>query len=221
MSNEISRVLEECFIDEKRLLEEYREQGLCWRHDDEMFSKLTNILLPLSIGALTLPYLKVGAPKLLAVTGGVMLMTFWFFSSLSYENRFDIRWSRIHEIERILGLDSHLRIDRKRAKTILKGQDLRCWMFIVYLFIASLVTCDIEVKATGTEVRPTNTKVEATLGTIDIWTTPDFWLLDERVIQLVITVETIVAFIIAAAVVGIWVWICKRDDKRSSPENEV
>ena len=50
---------------EKRLLEEYKELGLCWRHDDEVFGRLTAILLPLA-SALTLPYLKTGTPKLLA-----------------------------------------------------------------------------------------------------------------------------------------------------------
>ena len=43
---------------EKHILEEYRELGLCWRHDDEWFSKLTAVLLPLSIAALALPYLN-------------------------------------------------------------------------------------------------------------------------------------------------------------------
>ena len=70
------------------LLEEYKELGLSWRHDSESFSKLTAVLLPLSIAALTLPYLKAGTPKLLATVGGLMLMTFWFFSSLAYENRY-------------------------------------------------------------------------------------------------------------------------------------
>ena len=47
---------------EERLMDEYREQGFCWRHDDEMLSRLTAVLLPLSIAALTLPYLKHGPP---------------------------------------------------------------------------------------------------------------------------------------------------------------
>ena len=34
---------------EKRVLEEYKELDLCWRHDDEVFSKLIAVLIPLSI----------------------------------------------------------------------------------------------------------------------------------------------------------------------------
>ena len=50
------------------LLEEYKELGLSWRHDSESLSKLTTVLLPLSIAALTLPYLKPAElPTLLAV----------------------------------------------------------------------------------------------------------------------------------------------------------
>ena len=73
---------------EKRLLEEYKEQGLCWRHDDDVFTKLTAVLQPLSIAALTLPYFKDGVSKLLATAGGLMLMVFWFLLSQSYENKF-------------------------------------------------------------------------------------------------------------------------------------
>ena len=179
---------------ERRLLEEYREQGLCWRHDDEMFSRLTAVLLPLSIAALTLPYLKNGGvPKLLVASGGLMLMAFWFFSSESYEDRLNIRWSRIHQIEALLGLDSHLRMDRERAKSVLKGRPLRWYVFIAYTVIALLVTCDIKVEYT------------------DVWT-----------INSVITAETIVFLIIVAIVVGIWICtlIINRDRKRSNSESK-
>ena len=130
---------------EKRLLEEYREQCLCWKHDDDIFSKLTAVLFPLSIAALTLPYLKAGPPKLLCVVGGLMLIAYWFFTSESIEDRSNIRWSRIHEIERFLGFDSHLRIDRERQKSVWKGVPLRRLIFIAYITIALFVTCDIKV----------------------------------------------------------------------------
>ena len=179
---------------EKRLLEEYKELGLCWRHDDEMFSKLTAVLLPLSIAALTLPYLRAGTPKLLAAAGGLMLITFWFLSYLIHKSRFEIRFSRIHEIEWILGLDSHLRYERESTKRRLKDQHLRYGVFIVYLVVALFVTCDINV------TRETDTKVEATLETIDVWTSPDLWPTDAWVIKFVITTETIVCFIIVGIV---------------------
>ena len=89
----------------------------------------------------------------------------------------------------------------------MKSQNLRRWMFAVYIVIALLVACDIEVKTIGIEVQPTDTKVEATLGAIDIWTTPDLWPSEEWIVKLSITVETIVALITIAIVVGIWGWI--------------
>ena len=138
---------------EKRLLEEYRELGLCWRHDDEMFSKLTNVLFPLSIGALTLPYLKDGVPKLLAAVGGLTLMTFWFLSYLIHKRRFEIRFTRIHEIEWILGLDSHLKYERKSIKNKLKDQPLRYCVFIVYLLIVLFVGCNMKVEAADPKVK--------------------------------------------------------------------
>ena len=202
------------------LLEEYNELGLSWRHDSESFSKLTAVLLPLSIAALTLPYLKAGTPKLLAAVGGLMLMTFWFFSSLAYENRSYIRWSRMHEIERILGFDSHLRIDRERAKNVLKIQGLRSWMFRLYLVIAFFLTCYIKVEAGNFRIEPDIRKFAATLGSVDVLTTPDLWPSHEWTVKLIITVETLVYLIIAATVVWIWGWVCKHDSKGSNPENE-
>ena len=202
------------------LLEEYKEQSLFCRLDSELFSKLTAVLLPLSIAALTLPYLKPGTPKLLAAVGGLMLMTFWFFLSLNYENKLRIRWSRIHEIERILGFDSHLRIDRERAKSVLKAQRLRSWMFGLYLAIVFFVTCYIKVESTDIRMEPDVRKFGTTLGSVDVLTTPNLWLSDEWIVKISITVETLVYLIIAAVVVRIWVWICKRDGKRPSPENK-
>lgn len=201
------------------LLEEYKELGLCWRHDNETLAKLTVVLFPLSIAALTLPYLNGGAFKLPTVIGGLMLMTFWFFSSLTYENRSYIRWSRMHEIEQILGFDSHLRIKRERVKSVLKVQGLRCWMFRLYLVIAFFVTCYIKVDARNIRYEIPYT-IGATLANVGVLITPDLWPFEEWIVKLVITVETLVYLIIAAAVVWIWVWICKNDSKDSSPENE-
>ena len=202
------------------LLEEYKELGLCWRHDDEAFSKLTAVLLPLSIGALTLPYLKTGAPKLLAASGGLMLMAFWAFLSELLARRLKIRFSRIHELERILEFDSHLRYHTKIDKRVWKAQLLRRWVFIVYIVIAFFVTCYIKVESTDIIIGDNVRKFGATLATVAVWTTPNLWFPEEWIVKLVITVETLVYLIIAATVVRIWVWICKRDSKDSSPENE-
>lgn len=202
------------------LLEEYKELGLSWRHDSESFSKLTAVLLPLSIAALTLPYLKAGPPKLLATVGGLMLMTFWFLSSLTYENRSNIRWSRMHEIEGILGFDSHLRIKRERVKSILKVQGLRRWIFGLYLAIAFFVTCYIKVESTSIMRGDNIGMIGATLGNVGVLTTPNLWFSEDWTVKLVITVETLLYLIIATVVVWIWRWICKHDSKSSSPKNK-
>ena len=169
---------------ENRLLEEYRELGVCWRQDDDWISKWTAVLLPLSIVALTLPYLKPPAPKLLAVTGGLALITYWYLSSLISKRRFEIRFSRIHQIEEILGLDSHLRYHRKSAKSVMKHQPLRCGMFVAYLVIAFFVTLE--------------TKVEK----IKEWT-----------VSSVFTFETFVYLIIIGIIVGFifGIWIGRRE----------
>lgn len=179
---------------EKRLLEEYRELGLCWRHDDEWISKWTAVLLPLSIAALTLPYLKVDVPKLLAVTGGLTLITYWYLSSLISKRRFEIRFSRIHQIEEILGLDSHLRYRRKSEKSILKHQRLRFGMFLVYSVIAVFVTLE--------------TKVEK----IQEWT-----------VTLAFTFQAFVVLILVGIIIGfiIGYWVGSRDHKCSSHQDNV
>ena len=236
MSNEIPRVLDECSVNEKYLLEEYRDQGLCWRHDDDVFAKLTAVLLPLSIAALTLPYFKDGVPKLLAASGGLTLMAFWILSSKLYSRRLKIRFSRIHEIERILGFDSHLRYDRKTNPKVWKAQLLRYCMFGVYLVTALSITCDIKVEATDPKVKiahsvaqfirvSSNPKVETALWTIDLWPPFGLWSTDAWIIKLVITTETFAFLIIIVAVViavCIWILICigwryfkkRRDEKR-------
>ena len=63
------------------LLEEYKELGLNVRNDNDALLKLTALFLPLAIAALALPYWKTGTPKLLAISGGVTLMTIWFLNS--------------------------------------------------------------------------------------------------------------------------------------------
>ena len=204
---------------EQRLLEEYKEQCLCWKHDDDIFSKLTAVLLPLSIAALTLPYLKAGPPKLLCVVGGLMLIAYWFFTSESIEDRSNIRWSRIHEIERILGFDSHLRIDRERLKSVWKGFPLRRLIFIAYITIALFVTCDIKVDPVNPRVAHNldrfihiffDTKVETALWTIDLWTN-DAWA-----VKLVITFETLIVSVIVIVAAAVCVWTWKRVGKRAT-----
>ncbi len=121
---------------EKQLyLEEYKELGLCWRHDDQMRSRLTSILLPLSIVALTLS----GKYKLLYPIGGMVLMTFWYLSSHIYMQKLHIRFCRIRKLEEILQFDSHLKYYRERNNITWNSQALFTVMFVIYLVIAGIM----------------------------------------------------------------------------------
>ena len=191
---------------ENRLLEEYRELGVCWRQDDDWISKWTAVLLPLSIAALTLPFLKISAPKLLAVTGGLALITYWYLSSLISKRRFEIRFSRIHEIERILGFDSHLRYHKRIESRRIKHQYLRQCVFRVFLAIALVLTLEMRVEPTKLTVvyrakqfmsGLTTGKTEPSRVTpfFDLWPFNTAWNF-----EVAITLETIVFFVLAVLV---------------------
>ena len=229
MSNEIPRVLEECSVNEKYLLEEYRDQGFCWRNDDQAFFKLTAVLLPLSIAALTLPYLRTGSPKLLAAAGGLLLMGYWILSSELHTRRLKIRFSRIQEIEWILGLDSHLKYHRETDEKVWKSQILRRCMFVAYLIVALFVTCDIKVEPTDPKVKIAHSvaqfirvfsdpKVETALWTINLWPPFGLWSTDAGIAKLVITAEAILVGIVAALVYLAYRII--RDRTRSNSKNK-
>lgn len=138
------------------LLEEYKELGLCWRHDDQIRSKLTAVLLPLSIAALTLSYLEHGPPKLLSVCGGLMLMTFWYTAFCLYMRRFRIRFARIHYLEWILDFDSHLKYQAEIETSKWKFQRLYLTIFFLYGLIALSVMSPIKFLST---VEITTTKL--------------------------------------------------------------
>lgn len=221
MSHEISvgATLKEYFISERSILEEYKELGLCWKHDDGWIAKLSAVLLPLSIAALTLPYLREGPPKLLGVAGGLTLMTFWYVSSHICKRRFEIRFSRIREIECTLGFDSHLRYHRESASRIVKHQRLRRLMFIVYIVIALLVACEIKVVATDRTVvnsiaqfihALSNPEVDVTVKTVNLWPPFGLWPADAWSIKLFITPGTVLILLIVAPCIVAWicVWIC-------------
>ena len=147
MSNEFSRLLKGTFLDHSLLLEEYKELGLCGRHESEALSNLEKVLLPLSFSALIIPYLKTGffnfnagVLHFLAATGGFLLMAFWFVSYCIFLDKQKIRYSRIYEIERILGYDSHLRYIRER-KGALKALRVRYVLLIIYTVISAVVAC--------------------------------------------------------------------------------
>lgn len=191
---------------ENRLLEEYRELGVCWRQDDDWISKWTSVLLPLSIAAVALPYLRVGAPKLLGATGGLTLITYWYLSSLISKRRFEIRFSRIREIERILGFDSHLRYHRRIESSRIKHQYLRQCVFRVYLAIAWVLTFEMRIEPTNPTVvyRVNQFLSGLTIGKTepsritpfcDLWPFNTGWNFEVAII-----LETVVFFVLAVLV---------------------
>ena len=180
MSNEISH-----------LLEEYKELGLCWRRDSDALVKMETIFIPLSIAALTLPYVKNQIPKLLSVSGGLMLMVYWLITVCLYMRKLDCWYPRMREIERQLEFDSQLRY-RKRRTTENRGiidkglsfRGVRLFVFVLYVIITLLVMFDPR-------------------GSIDA----SNW----GIIKLVIAAETIVYFFIAmGALIGAMIiyWKC-------------
>ena len=156
-----------------------------------------------------------GPPKLLAAIGGIMLMTFWFLRVLAYEERLNLRWSRIHEIERLLGLNSHLRLDRGRAKSIWKGHRIRCGMFTGYMIIDPFFMCDARVEAADTRVTTFHNIVRFIRNLsdtmVDVYQST-LWIADEWTLELFISAEAILVCVIAYPIIIVCfcVWIWKR-----------
>ena len=133
------------------LLEQYKELCESGRHDDDDFSRFTNIFFPLAVLALTAPYLKGEVPAWLTCLLGLTGMTYWFFMGLNFQHRMDIRWERIHQIECKLSYDAHLRMDRKRKQRRkawympwrkLRHKHWRLIIWGVYIFAAIGIIAD-------------------------------------------------------------------------------
>lgn len=134
------------------LLEQYRELCEGWRHDDDDFSRFTNIFFALSVVALTAPYLKGSeVPAWLTCVLGLTGMTYWFFMGRNFQHRMDIRWERIHEIECKLCYDVHRRIDRKRTQhgniwykpwNKIRNKHCRFAIWLIYIVAAIIVIID-------------------------------------------------------------------------------
>ena len=89
------------------LIESYKEQTAAWRHEDNLFYRLTSIVLPLSIAALAVPYIEDRVPNLLATIGGLTLMTFWAISCQIADIKSNIRLSIINKIEKCWDVWGH------------------------------------------------------------------------------------------------------------------
>ena len=80
------------------------------------------------------------------------------------------------------------------------------------------VTCYIKVEDGNVRIEPDIRQFAATLGSVDVLTTPDLWPSHKWTVKLIFTIETLVHLIIAASVAWIWVWIRKHNSKSSSPK---
>lgn len=133
-------------------LEEYKELGLCWRHDDRINSIFSSILLPLAFAALTLPFLHSDKmPKWPCVIVGTIIITFWYCTYRFYRRRSGFRFSRIWELEEKLQLDSHLRYKREIEDVKWNFKELYLITFVFYLVLAcSILIADIASWACNT-----------------------------------------------------------------------
>ena len=134
---------------ETLLIEAYKEQTASWKHEDSLFHRFTSIILPLSVVMLGVPYVQNGETiALLALIGGILLMTFWGISSQIMHTKDRIRFSIINKLEdkfstigleRFSGHDEFRRIRDKAGGKRLRNYTLRVWMFWVYFVVALVV----------------------------------------------------------------------------------
>ena len=89
------------------LIESYREQNTALRQDDSMLHRMTAIILPVSIIALVVGFYRPEIPILLALLGGVILMTFWISSCHVLYISIHTRLAIINEIERHWEIPEH------------------------------------------------------------------------------------------------------------------
>ena len=124
------------------LIESFKEQTAAWRHEDNLFYRLTSIVLPLSIAALAVPYIEDRVPDLLATIGGLTLMTFWVISQIA-DIKSNIRLSIINKIEKCWDVWGHKDFQNtygQRSSYFLRSQVLHRYMFCIYLVIVGMLT---------------------------------------------------------------------------------
>jgi hypothetical protein len=118
------------------LLREYEEIGQCWRHDDQVASQLTAILLPLAVGAFVLPFAYPSLARLPVALGGTLMMLFWLLYYLRLQPRFALRFKRAKEIEHLLGFNHHTRFDEPGLQTRTPSiTQLRITIFVIYCLV--------------------------------------------------------------------------------------
>ena len=129
------------------LIESYKEQTAAWRHENNLLYRVTTIILPVSIAALGVPYVRNDVPDLLTTLGGLMLMTFWGLSCQTMQIKSNLRFSVINEIEKCWQIPSHIDCKVRKKDTygkktsyVLRSHFLRCGMFWLYLGIVGVLT---------------------------------------------------------------------------------
>ena len=129
------------------LIESYKEQTAAWRHENDLLYRFTTITLPVSIAALGVPYVQDGVPDLLAILGGLTLMTFWAFSCQIMQIKSNLRFSVINQIEECWQIPSHkdckVRKEntyREKGSSRLRSHFLRCCIYWIYLVIVGGLT---------------------------------------------------------------------------------
>jgi len=122
--------------DPEILLREYEEIGKCWRHDDQIASQLTAMLFPLAVGAFVLPFAYPSLARLPVALGGILMMLFWLLVYLRLRPIFTLRLKRAKEIERLLGLNHHIKFDEPGLQTRVPSiMQLRIAIFVVYCLV--------------------------------------------------------------------------------------
>ena len=129
------------------LIESYKEQTAAWRHENDLLYRFTTITLPVSIAALGVPYVQKGVPDLLAILGGLTLMTFWAFSCQIMQIKSNLRFSVINQIEECWQIPSHKDCKVRKGNTYrgkgsnrLRSHFLRCCIYWIYLVIVGGLT---------------------------------------------------------------------------------
>ena len=170
MSNTLSRR-------DQFLIESYKEQTAAWRHENDLLYRFTTITLPVSIAALGVPYVQKGVPDLLAILGGLTLMTFWAFSCQIMQIKSNLRFSVINQIEECWQIPSHKDCKVRKGNTYrgkgsnrLRSHFLRCCIYWIYLVIvAGLTLCKLYGPCSTRKVLTTVTKDSIVIGC--------FWLI--------------------------------------------
>ena len=122
-------------VNRQERIEEYKEAGLDWRHDDQGFWRLTRLFLPLSFGALVLPYFEPLVPIWFCAIAGITLMSFWYVFFWQYAQRHRIRFKRMYQIEEMLGFNYHLKYHTTIGKNPLKFRLLYALLLIGYIVL--------------------------------------------------------------------------------------